>query len=136
MSAPLPGSSAGRALLERHIPYRELSVLVRRDRRSTDPVLAAHRWWARRPPALFRGLLLAANLPETTSPELFWRKYATDSAHLDNVTVYDAFAGGGTTLVEAARLGAIPYGTDVDPIAVAIVRHALERPSAGTVLPL
>lgn len=40
---------------------------------------------------------------------------------------------GGTTVVEAARLGATPSGTDVDPLAIEIVRHELRRPQARLV---
>ena len=40
--------------------------------------------------------------------------------------MHDPFAGGGSTLVEAARLGASVSGTDVDPLAVELVRHEIE----------
>jgi len=118
-------------LLETAFPYRELSLIAQRDRRVVDPVLAAHRWWARRPPAVFRGILLAAAFPAGTSMQSYWERYSSDEKALEGLRVYDAFVGGGTTLVEAARLGALPYGTDIDPVAVAIAHHALSRPKAG-----
>jgi hypothetical protein len=34
-------------------------------------------------------------------------------------------------LVEAARLGATPSGTDVDPLAVEIIRHELQPPNGA-----
>jgi len=46
------------------------------------------------------------------------------------------FAGGGAMLVEASRLGATPSGTDVDPLAVEIVRHELDPPSEKVLSPI
>ena len=40
--------------------------------------------------------------------------------------VHDPFMGGGTTLIEASRLGASVSGTDIDPTAEMIVSHSLE----------
>lgn len=114
--------------LERALPFKELSLIATADRRAADPVYAAHRWWARRPPGVMRGLLLAAVLPANTEIAEYWRLFASDEASMQGLRVHDLFVGGGTTLVEAARLGAIPSGTDVDPLAISIVRHELERP--------
>lgn len=121
-------ASRTQTLLERGLPFRELSLLALAERRAPDPVYGAHRWWARRPPSVMRGLLLAAALPADTSASTFWKLFATDEPLLEGFTVHDLFVGGGTTLVEAARLGATPSGTDVDPLAVEITRHELERP--------
>ncbi|SCL36336.1 Adenine-specific DNA methylase, contains a Zn-ribbon domain [Micromonospora rhizosphaerae] len=104
------------------------------DRRSPDPAYQAHRWWARRPPALLRALLLAATLPADTTQECLWRAYASPEPHLDNMTVVDPFLGGGTTVVEAARLGARARGLDVDPLAVLINQHQLMPPDPADVL--
>jgi putative DNA methylase len=117
-------------LLENGLPYKELSLLAKADRRASDPVYAAHRWWARRPPAVFRGVLLAAALPPNTSTSDYWSAFASTGTPLQGLKVDDAFAGGGTTLVEAARLGANVHGSDVDPLAVNIVRHELAPPSS------
>lgn len=115
-------------LLETRFPFKQLSRIAQADRRAVDPTYAAHRWWARRPPSVMRGLLLAAFLPSTTSEDAYWRLFAEPRQHLLNKRVHDLFVGGGTTLVEAARLGAIPSGTDVDPLAVMISRHELDPP--------
>lgn len=120
-------------LLEARLPFRELSLLAHADRRAPDPVYAAHRWWARRPPSAMRGLLLAASLPSNTTPAAFWEAFNSDIALLSGRLVHDLFVGGGTTVVEAARLGATPSGTDVDPLAIEIVRHELRRPEARLV---
>ena len=73
-----------------------------------------------------RGLLLAASLPEDTDAESYWSLFESSAPALSGLHVHDPFAGGGSTLVEAARLGASVSGTDVDPLAVEIVRHEIE----------
>ena len=60
--------------------------------------------------------------------------YADPATTLTGLSVYDPFMGGGTTLIEAARLGADVGGTDVDPTSAAIVAHALEPVPAADVL--
>ena len=65
-----------------------------------------------------------ANLPESD----YWRMFASEEKSLLDLRVHDLFVGGGTTVVEAARLGALPSGTDVDPLAIEIVKHELESP--------
>lgn len=119
-------------LLEAALPLRELSLVVDADRRAIDPVYAAHRWWARRPPALMRGVLLAAALPADSSTATFWETFASSIPALAGLRVHDPFAGGGSTLVEAARLGAAVSGSDIDPLAVEILRHELDpAPAEG-----
>ena len=120
------GSSNNRTLLEEALPFRELSLIAEASRRSKDPVYSAHRWWARRPPLVIRGLLLAASLPEDTDAETYWDLFESSAPALSGLHVHDPFAGGGSTLVEAARLGASVSGTDVDPLAVELVRHEIE----------
>jgi hypothetical protein len=44
---------------------------------------------------------------------------------LNDAAVYDPFMGGGTSLVESARMGASVFGRDVDPIAVEVVKLEL-----------
>jgi putative DNA methylase len=111
--------------LESDLPIRELSMIAAADKRSIDPIYSAHRWWARRPPAIMRGLLLAAALQADTSTDEFWKAFASPGKVLTGLRVHDPFVGGGSTLVEAARLGADVSGGDIDPLAVEIVRHEL-----------
>ena len=118
--------SHNQTLLEGALPFRELSLIAEASRRSKDPVYSAHRWWARRPPLVMRGLLLAASLPEDTDAATYWSLFESSTPALSGLHVHDPFAGGGSTLVEAARLGASVSGTDVDPLAVELVRHEIE----------
>lgn len=115
-------------LLEQSLPYRELSLIARADRRTSDPAYVAHRWWARRPPSVMRGLILAAALPGGTRLSEYWKAFESGNPCLEGMRVHDMFAGGGSVLVEAARLGAEPSGTDIDPLAVRIVEHELNPP--------
>src|SRR5690554_1867472 len=107
--------SDDQTFLEVGFPFREVSLLAAADRRSRDPRYSMHGWWARRPPALVRAVLLASALSDSASPREFWDAYASDAPALHGLTVYDPFMGGGSTLVEAQRLGARAYGTDIDP---------------------
>ena len=122
----LQARSYHRTLLEEALPFRELSLIAEASRRTKDPVYGAHRWWARRPPLVMRGLLLAASLPEDTDLKTYWGLFESSAPTLRGLHVHDPFVGGGSTLVEAARLGASVSGTDVDPLAVELVRHEIE----------
>jgi len=115
-------------LIETWFPTVAISRLVEADRRARDPVYGIHRWFARRPPTLVRALLLASHLNATTSESEFWRMHGTPGNWLENAIVYDPFMGGGTSLVESARMGAHVMGRDVDPISVAIVQSELCGP--------
>ena len=116
-------------VLDCGLPWPELSRLATADQRTRDPVYGVHRWWARRPPAVMRGLLLAAALPGTTPPEDYWAAFADPAPALTGLTAYDPFSGGGSTLVEARRLGAQVAGCDVDPLAALITNFELAPPS-------
>jgi putative DNA methylase len=76
---------------------------------------------------------LAATSPRALSEDDFWERYAGEGRLLSGLTVLDPFVGGGTTLVEAARLGAYVVGGDIDPLAVAITRHELSPPDGHLV---
>ncbi len=113
------------ALIESWFPYRELSLIARADRRARDPKYAAHLWWARRPAGVFRAILLASGLADGTDPQAFWERFESPAPTLDGLRVEDPFGGGGTTALEASRLGATAIASDVDPLAVEIIGHQL-----------
>jgi putative DNA methylase len=112
-------------LLEEAFPFRALSLVIAADRRSVDPVYSVHKWWARRPPALMRAVLLATFLSPSVTEREFWETYGASDHPLAGLRVLDPFMGGGSTLVEAARLGASTFGGDIDPLAVRVVRYEL-----------
>lgn len=124
---PRPPVGGDSTLLEVGFPFREVSDVIAADQRVRDPRYLVHRWFARRPPALLRAALLAARLPANEAAAL-WDRYAEPEPWLSDVRVHDPFAGGGSTLVEADRLGAMVSGGDVDPVAVTLSRHLLAPP--------
>ena len=82
-------------------------------------------------PGVIRGRPLASALPASEDHDLFWKLFSSPEPHLRGLRIHDMFAGGGAMLVEAARLGGTPSGTDVDPLAVKIISHELESPPAA-----
>jgi adenine-specific DNA methylase len=96
------------------------------------PIYSIHKWWARRPGALFRSILLLAQEP---GRKLFKTTYGDSISNqseyfqagsLENLIILDPFMGGGTTLVEANRLGAKVIGCDLNPVSYWIVRETLK----------
>ncbi len=83
------------------------------------PVIGVHKWFARRPGTLFRGLLLS-ELAEGPLAEIFDRPH-----RFDGFRVADPFMGGGTPLFEANRLGCDVTGWDVNPMAYWVVRQEI-----------
>lgn len=47
--------------------------------------------------------------------------------------VYDPFMGRGTTPIEAALLGRVPYGNDVNPLSLTLTRPRIEPPELGAI---
>lgn len=81
------------------------------------PATYVHKWWARRLGSVFREVLLSS------APARETHIYAP----LADLVIYDPFAGSGTTLVEAAKLGARVVGRDINPIATLTQRQALQQ---------
>ncbi|MDR3038669.1 MAG: DUF1156 domain-containing protein [Candidatus Adiutrix sp.] len=104
------------------VPF--VANLARREKQIQQnyrPVIAVHKWFARRPGTLFRALLLA----EFSSPPLAESFYK--SGNLNGKVIADPFMGGGTPLLEANRLGADIQGCDINPMAYWIVRQEIEH---------
>lgn len=85
------------------------------------PIIAVHKWFARRPGTLFRGLLLAEFGSRRLDEEYFC------SHDLAGKVVADPFMGGGTPLIEANRVGCDVKGFDINPMSAWIVREELEH---------
>jgi adenine-specific DNA methylase len=83
------------------------------------PIIAVHKWFARRPGTLFRALLLA-EFGEATLRDIYFKAH-----HLAGICVADPFMGGGTPLLEANRLGCDVIGYDINPMAYWIVRQEM-----------
>jgi len=108
------------------LPIEHLASLAQREGRRPVPIYHAHRWFARRFSSAFRALLVAAKLPYDGD---FWEAFY-NGVDLSSRTVLDPFVGGGTSVVEAARLGASTLGVDIDPVACVISRFELQASEA------
>ena len=85
------------------------------------PIIAVHKWFARRPGSLFRGLALA-EFGDAPLSDLYF--HAND---FPGRKVADPFMGGGIPLIEANRIGCDVYGFDINPMSAWIVREEIEH---------
>src|SRR5215469_9624082 len=131
-AAARPGPEAtlprvpGLTALERDFPAVALSRIAEHESWRKEvyrPATSTHKWWAKRLGAVFRGILCSAVTRDGRSA---MEAYAS-ATRLDGLTVFDPFAGSGTTLVEAAKLGANVVGGDINPVATLVQRQAVQR---------
>lgn len=85
------------------------------------PIIAVHKWFARRPGTLFRALALA-EFGDGPLADTYFK-----SNDFPQRTVADPFMGGGTPVLEANRIGCDVIGTDINPMAAWIVREEIEH---------
>jgi len=103
------------------IPFiANLALREKQIQQNYRPIIAIHKWFARRPGTLFRGLLLSEFNTEPLRTSYY------QSNHLKGIRIADPFMGGGTPIVEANRLGCDVVGYDINPMAYWIVRQELE----------
>ena len=105
-------------MIENHFDVPFVGALALREKQIQQnyrPVIAVNKWFARRPGALFRGLILAE----------FGKVPVSDSYYKASCfagrRVADPFMGGGTPLLEASRTGCDVLGYDINPMAHWIV---------------
>jgi adenine-specific DNA methylase len=109
-------------MIERNfdVPFvARLALREKQIQQNYRPVIAVHKWFARRPGTLFRSLLLS-EFADQPIHQTFYK-----SQRMPHVRVFDPFMGGGTTMMEANRVGCAVAGTDVNPMAWWIVRQEL-----------
>lgn len=118
--------------IEVGFPIVEINRLAEPERNSFKPVYQMHKWFARRASCVFRAILLGALKPavepDGTPTDLmaeFYKNHADDPDTKDKA-VLDPFMGGGTTVVEALRLGCKPIGIDLNPVAWFVVKTEIE----------
>ncbi len=104
------------------VPFvAEMALREKQIQQNYRPIIAVHKWFARRPGTLFRSLLLS-EFVEGPLREGYFK--AND---LKGIRIADPFMGGGTPLFEANRLGCDVIGYDVNPMAYWIVRQEIEH---------
>jgi putative DNA methylase len=136
----LPGSAqngrenemGGKRAIEVGFPIVEINRLAVPERNSFKPIYQIHKWFARRASCVFRAILLGtlkpAIQPDGTPTDLmeeFYKDHSIDPDTNDKV-ILDPFMGGGTTVVEALRLGCRVIGIDLNPVAWFIVKTETE----------
>ncbi len=103
------------------VPFAARAALKEKQiQQAYRPIIAVHKWFARRPGTLFRSLLLA-EFGEGPLKETFFK-----SNDLTGKVVADPFMGGGTPVLEANRLGADVIACDINPMACWIVNREIE----------
>lgn len=139
-------------LVEVALPLEAISAACRRDKdRKTGTIKNVHKWFAPMPTPAWRALLFAtlvddpgeegerAKLLDFVTRLVPDHGGAPDEATLaearmrigeatggDPPPVFDPFCGGGSTLVEAQRLGLKAIGSDLNPVPVLITRVLTE----------
>ena len=104
------------------IPFiADLAQREKQIQQNYRPVIAVHKWFARRPGTLFRGLLLS-EFSDGPLREVFYK--AND---LSGRRVADPFMGGGTPILEANRVGCDVTGFDINPMSYWIVKQEIEH---------
>ena len=116
--------SGGCALEEDVFPFERVSDIAELESWRKEihrPLYHIHKWWAQRLGTVFRAIVLGALTPAGTDIlDAFYRP-----VRLRSPVVFDPFMGSGTTLGEAAKLGARVIGWDINPVAHFLVRNAL-----------
>jgi hypothetical protein len=107
------------------------------------PIYQMSKWWARRRSSVFRSILIGASAKAPADPaqaaKTIWDLYYANhqkKGWLGQLKVADIFMGGGTTLVEAARLGFQLWGADLNPVAWFVVKNQFADVSAAEVTAL
>lgn len=143
-----------RALIEEQLPLVPVNLQSAREKHLRHGNISTmHLWWARRPLAMSRTVVLASLVPDPGDDRVRERLLgeiaaaAPFKAASRDVTlrplrdalarawpnrrpkVLDCFAGGGAIPLEAARLGCEVTATDINPVAHLIQRCVLEYPA-------
>lgn len=104
------------------IPFiSSLALREKQIQQNYRPIIAVHKWFARRPGTLFRGLILS-EYGDRPLKEAFF-----SANNFKGIAIADPFMGGGTPLVEANRVGCDVLGYDINPMAWWIVNREIEH---------
>ncbi len=131
--------------IEKYFPFSQVSEIAYKEsnaKRYYRPVLTLHKWFARRLGSVFRSILIYASLSPSmseleddnsrdrdyglSSKRDFWDIYLGEY-NFQDLIILDPFMGGGTTIIEALRLGFRGIiGGDLNPVAWFTVKKEVE----------
>jgi 16S rRNA G966 N2-methylase RsmD len=115
-----------RRAIEDAFPVVDINRLAVPERNAFKPVYQMHRWFARRASCVFRAILIGSSKPSGTDVMADFYRDHIDDPDMNGKVVLDPFMGGGTTVVEALRLGYRVVGIDLNPVAWFIVKTEVE----------
>jgi len=116
--------------IEKNFPVQYLNPVAMAEGNAKKPVYQMHKWWARRLGSVFRMITLTSFSDEKESDDDIWYKFC-NGADLNGSIVLDPFMGGGTTVVEALRLGCKIIGVDINPVAWFTSKKEIEPVDLG-----
>ena len=115
-------------IIESKLPIEFISDLSKKEANSRKAIYGIHKWFARKTDAIYRSLLISLEADERDAPGFNSIFYKDNSNLLKGKIILDPFCGGGTTIINALRLGAKAIGNDLNPMAWFIVKNELQVP--------
>src|SRR5260370_1805706 len=133
-SVDFSNSNRPKTCLEVDFPIIPINQIAAIEGNASKPIYQMSKWWARRRSSVLRSMLLAAAMkaPEDESKvaKSDWEVYYSNHqkrGSLQHIKVPDPFMGGGTTVVEGARLGMQMFGCDLNPVAWFVVKNEMAQ---------
>ncbi|WP_434661537.1 DUF1156 domain-containing protein [Paraburkholderia sp. A3BS-1L] len=121
--------------LEVDFPILPVNQVAAVEGNAGKPIYQMSKWWARRRSSVFRSMLIAAAAKapedELDTAKMVWDAYYANHQRkgaFKNLKVAEIFMGGGTTVVEGARLGMQITANDLNPVAWFVVKNEMARP--------
>lgn len=102
--------------IEKSFPVQYLNSVAMAEGNAKKPIYQMHKWWARRLGSVFRMITISAFSDGKETDNQVWYRFC-NGTNLGGPIVLDPFMGGGTTIVEALRLGCRVIGVDINPVA-------------------
>ena len=107
------------------VPVEWLHTIAVREGNSKKPIYCIHKWWARRLGSVFRTLIILAMTPSHKRMDHIVSAFYGRQDFAD-LALLDPFMGGGTSIVEASKCGAMAIGVDIDPVAWFVTKKEID----------
>nr|MDO8080813.1 DUF1156 domain-containing protein [Candidatus Freyarchaeota archaeon] len=126
-------SNSREKIIEGRFPVSFISEITRIEAHNRKPIYNVHRWWARRPGTTFRAIIIGA-LTQQQDSDFDFKQTFYQKLNLGGKIVLDPMMGGGTTVVEALRVGCKVIGVDLNPVAWYVTKKEVEPIDAAKLL--